>query len=269
MQNPGISPGVGVFGRCGSAVTSGNDRLCRIVTLRCAARVAHLVPIVDSGYCMQSRARPKWEAHHEGGCSRSRGDRRLRRGRAAPRRDRGAPDRPAGPPRGDARARRPRAEPARRLHRAPARHGRPGRRRRGRLRFPWPESEFLRHERSAPRAAAGPGDGGRRRAERHPVVVLPRPEGASARRPPRRDGRPGRRGDGRAGAASRDRLRRLLLDGDRGTRRDPAPGRHPVLPRRTGRRDLRALHGLERGDGRRMASRHRWNPRCATTSGSS
>ena len=63
--------------------------------------------------------------------------------------------------------------------------------------------------------------------------------GTSARRAAGRDRRPGRLGHRRARAAARDRLRRLLLHGHRGTGRDPAPGRHPVLPRRAGRRDLR------------------------------
>ena len=73
---------------------------------------------------------------------------------------------------------------------------RPVRDRPGRLRLPRPEGELVRDLRRSARAAARRRHGGHRRAERHPVVVLPRPRRArtpAARSRPSTPAAPSRR----------------------------------------------------------------------------
>ena len=119
----------------------------------------------------------------------------------------------------------------------------------GRHRVPRTEGVQLRRCRAPHPTAAATRHRGRRRAERHPLVVLPRAP-RPLRRPPRRGGRSRRCRLRRDRARAGHRLRRVLLDRDRIAWGDPPHRGHPVFDRGARRHDLAALHGVQRGDGR-------------------
>ena len=171
--------------------------------------------------------------------------------RRCARRHRRPPDRPRRAPGGAAEQRRPRAVPARRLLGAPAGDRRPDRGRARRLRVPRPQGQLVRDRRAAARAAAERRHGGRRRPERHPVVVLPRPRRARTRGAASRRSIP-------VGAVSAvippERAIGCVVycrHRARGAGRRPPPRGHALLDRRAGR---------HRSPTAASASARRWSP---------
>ncbi len=155
-------------------------------------------------------------------------------------RQRGDADRPRPAPPGDAGARRGGAKPARGLPRPPRRDRRPRRDRGGRGRVHRAEGAQPARARPQDRRHDPARRRGDRSSERAPVVVLPVPPGP-ARGCRARVGRPRGHGHRLDPARVGDRLRDLLLDGDRRARGHPAHRGDEVRDRRARRLDQRPL----------------------------
>ncbi len=204
-------------------------------------------------YCIpNARSDARTERKREGRCSWRRRHRRVCRGRTPQGGSGGAPHRERGAPPGHTQIRCAGAHSQGRFRRPPPRHRRPPPGRPGGPRLPGPQGEQLRRRGPHDRAAAARGHEHHRRAERHPVVVLPRAQGP-LRGLPHRERRPCGSGHHRAAAGPRRRLRRLRRHRDRGAGRRPPPGGHPLLHRRAQRRVHRAVPELQPGGGGRRA----------------